>query len=198
MTNKEILLTPCKPIINPNQLQKRNCNLNQLQTNVTQHLGVVQTTYRNTWLPTEPAASLLLCQSSKDSCKLISAEDATYVYVLYTQLNTIQHLINYYLCGDNYHHMAISAVQHVISNVSIRLVSHVLSFIALPPNLVTCWLSWWVQVYVPTQPMFRSDLCSAFLQVYVPPVCSQTYSTHTTSPIEDLHIMDHYGPPNTT
>ena len=28
-----------------------------------------------------------------------------YVYVLYTQLNTTQSFINYYLCGDNYHHM---------------------------------------------------------------------------------------------
>ena len=57
-----------------------------------------------------------------------------HVYVLYTQLNTIQDLINYYLCGDNYHHITVSAVQHVISNVSIHWVSHVLRFIASVPG----------------------------------------------------------------
>ena len=53
-----------------------------------------------------------------------------YVYVLYTQLNTIQNYINYYLWGDNYHHMAVCTVKHVISNESIHSVSHVLSLIA--------------------------------------------------------------------
>ena len=53
-----------------------------------------------------------------------------YVYVLYTQLNTIQNFINYYFCGDSYHQMAVCTVKHVISFVTIYSVSHVLSLIA--------------------------------------------------------------------